>query len=61
MVTGLYSFAAFCVALSLALASWPLAWAFGSAVAAGLLVQAATMAMMQRQKLRPATLPATSR
>jgi uncharacterized membrane protein (GlpM family) len=65
MVTGLYSFAAFCVALSLTLAWWPLAWAFGAAVAAGLLVQAATMATMQRQiqrqRLRPATLPATSR
>ena len=69
MVTGLYSFAAFCVALSLALASLPLAWAFVSAVAAGLLVQAATMSAMRRQMLRqiqqqtprPATSPTTSR
>jgi uncharacterized membrane protein (GlpM family) len=61
MVTGLYSFAAFCVALSLALASMPLVWAFVSAVAAGLLVQAATLATMRQQMHRPATLPATPR
>lgn len=65
MATGLYSFAAFCVALSLALDSLPLVWAFGSAVVAGLLVQAATLATMRRQmrrpKTRPPTLPVTSR
>ena len=58
MVTGLYSFAEFCVALSIALTSLPLAWAFVAAVATSLLVQAATL---RRLKPHSAALPAGSR
>ncbi|WP_394788891.1 hypothetical protein [Rhodoferax sp.] len=49
MVTGLYSFMAFCFTLSVALSRLPTAWAFGTAVVAAIVVQIASKRALTRQ------------